>query len=81
MTNTTTPSPEIIEFAKKAGYKWGVEFVREWGGFQVFFPNLQPSLSVEDSGLPQYILLKNDNIRWADDKEQNALMYLDNQEA
>ena len=78
MSIDITPPQAIVDFAQKAGYKWGVEFVREWNGFQVFFPNLQPNITYECSGLPQYILFKNDNVRWADDKERNALMYLDN---
>ena len=81
MTDTIQPSKEVIDFAQKAGYKWGVEFVREWNNFQVFFPNLEPNIGFIDSGLPQYILVKENKIRWADTKEQSELMYLDNQEA
>lgn len=80
MTVNITPPPAVIEFAEKAGYKWDVEFVREWKGYQVFFPNLAPSMEVQDVGLPQYILLKDKKIHWADNKERSALMYLDNQE-
>lgn len=76
----TTIPKEVIDFAEKANYKWGIEFVREWNTYQVFFPNLEPTISLVDSGLPQYILVKDNKIRWADTKEQQELMYLDNQE-
>lgn len=72
---------KVKEIAKEAGYKWGVEFVREWNGYKVYFPNFKPTLDNYDEGLPQYILVKNNEIRWADNKEQSSLMYLDNQEA
>lgn len=80
MTVDITPPPAVIEFAEKAGYKWSVEFVREWKDYQVFFPNLNPSITVQDNGLPQYILLKDNKIRWANNVERGKLMYLDNQE-
>lgn len=70
--------PAVVQFAEKAGYKWGVEFVRDWNGYQVFFPELEPSPVEIDTGLPQYILLKDKKLRWADSKEQGDLMYLDN---
>ena len=80
MSIDMTPPPAVVKFAEKAGYKWDVEYVREWNGFQVYFPNLEPSVGTKDVGLPQYILLKNNEIRWADNTEQSDLMYLDNKE-
>lgn len=79
MSIDVTPPVEIVEFAEEAGYKWGVEYVREWNGYQVFFPNFKPTIDVQDVGLPQYILQKDNKTRWANDEEQGQLMYLDNE--
>lgn len=80
MTIDMTPPPAVVEFAEKAGYKWDVEYVREWKGFQVYFPNLEPSINGLCDGEPQYILVKDGKIRWANYDEQGKLMHLGNQE-
>lgn len=80
MTMDMTPPPAVVEFAEKAGYEWGVDYIREWNGFKVYFPYLEPSINDLCDGLPQFILFKDDRIRWADDDERDDIMYLDNQE-
>ena len=49
-------------------------YVCEWKGFQVYFPNLEPSINNLCDGLPQYILLRDEKIRWADSDERDDII-------
>lgn len=80
MTIDMTPPPAVIEFAQKAGYEWGVDYIRKWDGFEVYFPYTEPIGGDACIGEPQYILLKNSKIRWANEEEQEHLMNIDNNE-
>ena len=70
-----TPPP-VIEFAEKSGYTNGVDYVGEWKNYNVYIPNYPQSSQNTFWGLPQYILFKNNDIRWANDNEQEELMDL-----
>ena len=79
MTVDMTPPPAVVEFAEKSGYKNGIDYVREWQGYKVYVPDY--SDMGKYFGLPNFILVKDDEIRWNDEKEQEELIYLGNKEA
>ncbi len=67
---------EVVEFAKlQEGGK--VIFIREWNNYKVYRISY-PELEVGVWGLPYYILFDGKNIRWADDEENDEIMYLNN---
>lgn len=75
MTIDMTPPPAVVEFAAKSGYTHGVVFIKELEDARVYAPNYS-YLQGETFGLPNFIIVKDDNIRWNTPDEQEKIMYL-----
>ncbi len=75
MKNKITPS-DVMNFAKQHGYEKTPEFITDWNGYQVYVPDYSDE-SGTTFGLPQFILKKDADIKWASEDEQEELMNLD----
>lgn len=77
MSIDITPPPAVVEFAKKSGYEHGVKFIREIDDYKIFAPDYS-YLEDETFGLPNFIIVKDEQIRWNTPDEQEKIMYIIN---
>jgi hypothetical protein len=64
---------EIKAHAKAQGFI-GVEQLKDYKGYSVFIGIISDGEQILSTGLPQYFLVKGDNIRYADLDETERLM-------
>lgn len=66
---------KVLEFAKESHYE-GIKYLGAWYGYHAYeaLPTTDPDVIV-DVGFPQFILVQEDEIRFADDKEGHQIFY------
>ena len=79
MSIDVTPPPAVVKFAEKSGYKNGVKFIREINDCKIYAPDYS-QFKGETFGLPNFIIVKDDKIRWNTLDEQEKIMYMINNE-
>lgn len=79
MSIDITPPNEVVKFAEKSGYKHGIKFIREIDNYTIYAPDYS-QFEGETFGLPNFILVKGNEIRWNTLDEQEKIMYAINNE-
>lgn len=66
---------KVLQFAKENGFE-GIKYLGAWHGYQAYdaLPTTDPDVIV-DVGFPQFILVREDEIRFAEDKEGHQIFY------